>query len=431
MYLKHMIQFLIYFLIPGILFICFPLSINVSYTQNSSEEIVFVGKAILLKKDYTPIYINISTDICPGRITLEFDNGTYSYGYKCIQSLNKPFIDIKHLMYHYLNITVYTPSYIGVIIEIPVKVAVKIINKTNHYMWVKLSIYFTHTRYIDIIPEEIKIFNPKYVLLNNRKLSINESARWIHNITYTIKLLTKNNNAFINNTLIGFFPFYINTPINAREIEKLVDKGFIKFTEDGFNGEMLKYMNKSLYLSYIDPYSPLIIRSNQFLRFNPFTNNYYIYDPDPLYYTSYNGISIPVPGIREAYMYPFRYNASQIMSHIRGFKLVKCDFFSSINQEINVPIVEIHYLYKYPISLNVVFPIYFHKLFNTKYVLFYELKLTSENMTKIHGYSVGSLNSKYLRVYSEKDFRIFVTIIITLFILSLVHVGYKKYLKNH
>jgi len=259
--------FLIHVILVHVIIASLFIPMGLSTSLDNHEKIILVGKAILLREDFAPVYINVSSNICPGPITIVFDNATYSYRHECIQPLEKPWIDIEYSMYDYLNITAHTWSYIEVVAELPVKVLVEILNKTSDYTMIKLSILFTPTRYSDIIPSEAMSFNPNYVLIDNRTYPINETVDWIHNLTYIVKLLNYNNYAYIDDKGIGFFPFYIITPINAEEIEKLVDKGLLEFTQEGFRGKILEYAGKPLYLIYKGPNLPLEIRSNQYIQF--------------------------------------------------------------------------------------------------------------------------------------------------------------------
>jgi len=421
--------FLIHVILVHVIIASLFIPMGLSTSLDNHEKIILVGKAILLRENFAPVYINVSSNICPGPITIVFDNATYSYRYECIQPLEKPWIDIEYSMYNYLNITVHTSSYIEVVAELPVKVLVEILNETSDYTMIKLSILFTPTRYSDIIPSEAMSFNPNYVLIDNRTYPINETVDWIHNLTYIVKLLNYNNYAYIDDKGIGFFPFYIITPINAGEIEKLVDKGLLEFTQNGFRGKILEYAGKPLYLIYKGPNLPPEIRSNQYIQFKKINDQYYVYEPEPLYHVDYKGIPIPVPGIQEAYIYPFKYNASQIMSHIQGFKPVRYRFISSLNQEIFAPILDVEYLYRYPIRATVIYPLYHHELLNASFILFHNLELTEQNMTLIQGYRVGYIDKRYLTIQSGADFRL---IIITAIVgIMMASVGYIIWRRRH
>ncbi len=403
------------------------------YIRNDmNKPIVLYANIIPLAKNFRPIYINISVNLGYGEMSFELKNFSYEFRVYVNGSLKKPFVTVNETN-HSLLIVDHTPRIIEITPVIPCKIVVVPEKTFSSELILEVKLLFSNKiTYRDILPDDIRgIFEPAYLFKNGVFYSINDTVSSLNNITLVVKLDLLNNYAEVNGSSVGFFPLYINIPTNARDIEKLCDNGILKFSYNGFYGDILNYLGHRLFLQYSGPHMPLEIISDSCLTIREIGRYEYIYLPEPLYLVKYNGFTVTVPVTRDIFVHPWIYNASYIVNHIRGFRLVR-ENYEWHNIVKHYPLCDIQYLYKYPVSGDVVLPLPAkNQLLNASLILISNLRLSQQNYSLIENYNVGYIPSKYLTIRTGSPLQTY--LIITLIVLPTIIIAFtvmKRWLKK-
>ncbi|GEM_PF-3511451 len=420
---KNTVYLAIYMIILSIMS---PLLITPSITiagQDNSEygsielgsqyrPLIFHCSIIPLTRSLTPIYLNASTS--HGYGSLSFSAGKFDYKFQVNVStaIKKPYLTIRKTN-NSLIIIDHTPRYIEVAPIIPCKMVLKPIRVQDHEIIFQLNIYIGKIKYYDIIPPVIReMLGITGILYHGRNYKLSNYVYGVRNLSQKIVFDTSNNHAEIDGIDIGFFPLYINVLKNAKDIEMLYNRGLLKFSFKGFYGNILYYLGHRLFLQYSGPHMPLEIVSDSYITIKEIGKYEYIYVPEPIYFIKYNGLTATVPVSRDVFIHPWRYNATYIISHIKGFKLIRQEY-GWHNVIKHYPICDIQYLYKYPVSGDLVLPLPTNNtLFNASYILIKNIRLSQQNYTLIENYDVGYLPSKYMTIETGNPLLLYVLITI-------------------
>lgn len=347
--------------------------------QDRLKPIIFYCDLIPLTNGLEPVYLNATTSLGYGKLSISVrPNYYYSFEIKVNSSLRKPYLSIS-VTNNSLTIVDHTPRIIELAPVIPCKISLVEVGKKGSMIMFRVTFIFNkRIHYSDIIPTSIReMFGVKYIIRNGEWYPINTTlGHNIDNITLSVSFNPSNNFAYVNGNPIGFFPLYVDLIKNAKDIEKLCDNGIIRFSYKGFYGDILNYLGHRLFLQYNGPHMPLGLISDATLTIREIGKYEYIYVPKPIYFISFHGVTATVPVSKNILYHPWYYNASFILSHVRGFEILrqKYEWHNIIKR---YPLCDIQYLYKYPISGNLLLPVPAHeKIFNASYVLITRIRLS-------------------------------------------------------